>query len=806
MAIARIFVYPACDIHLLLSAGANMQVEVLGLHNDNTPNDNLTNNAKTKYLDFNSSIVTVNSTGLFSPVAVGSTIGRIQFTDSSNPANITHEVLTRVFVHDAIDQFWIGNNRASVHQGESNYVLSVFARFTDGTIGDISSHPYLNFSSANPASLSVNNTNDKGRLTGVNAGGPAVPLTVTHNGKSDTINGFVRDPLTGTRSILKRIHGTGNYTDKRNILILPEGFLATQEDKDLFDRVVQEIKHNFFDTNTHSPYDIVKDKFNLWVAYEGGPEPGVTIRNPVTADGTPVPSGYTDAGPCSQDTITLEELIEFVGLPDANAPATFTDIAAKWAGIAGLNLSKINKQLFDLWKSQVIAGITQVKDSFFGLAIGGRFGERLSEDSITPVVKLNKWHANSAPPRHIIPDFRRLGKDLDRTDFLIKYLKTLRFGTDTSNPNFEVFKTWAESPFKDFKLICYILNDSPYGGTNFGTFAISLGSHEKIPVFKSPGHPFKLDHVNNFVSASMDVGEIDPLRLTHAISHEFAHSMKLGDEYEGYDDPAHSQFTNTQENKNRIANFFNLTHFFEVANTTTNKIIADRIRWNWHRIKQVALLITAAADSGSDKVNIRVNPGEGANWQDIKTNGEEVFIRIPGMNTDATDRTKGIDGPFTISAITPGSSGDLIQLKGRTRTVDPNKYPIGSILFLPLKDNDGKILMTIHPSVIAHINSTGEPFQKNTNCAVCHADVSYPPNNIANFTYPTHRFKVIGLYEGGGVFNCKVYRPAGMCQMRDFKFEDNKIKIISTFSFVAKYIIVNQIDPLQLPKLNPLYP
>ena len=131
---------------------------------------------------------------------------------------------------------------------------------------------------------------------------------------------------------------------------------------------------------------------------------------------------------------------------------------------------------------------------------------------------------------------------------------------------------------------------------------------------------------------------------------------------------------------------------------------------------------------------------------------------------------------------------------------------VGSLLFLPVRDIDNNIVMTIDAKVLAHINSTGEPFHKNTNCAVCHADVSYPPNDIANFTYPVHRFQVIGLYEGAGGFNCKAYRPSGMCQMRDFRFEDNKVQLVSTFSFVAKYVIVNQIDPLQLPKLNPLYP
>ena len=814
MPIDRLYIYPTGDIHLLLTAGADMQIELWG-EDENGKLHNVADNASTRYMNFDTAVVSSNDKGKFSAVAAGSTLGRILYNDITDPGNIiVSELIIRIFVHDAIEELWIGNNRASVHAGESNYVLSVFAKFTDGVIGDISSHPYLNFSSANPAALSINNTNDKGRITGINSGAPAVALTVSHNGKSDTINGFVRESLTTTtRPILKRIHGTGNYKDRRNILILPEGFTASQSDKDLFERVVQEIKHNFFDTNTHSPYDILKDSFNLWVAFDSGAEPGVTIRNPVATDGTPIPSGYTDAGPCDNTIMSLEELIEFVGLPDANAPDEFLDIQSKWGGISGLNLSRVNEDLFKLWKKQIISGITQAKDTVFGLAIGARFGERFSDNEITPNSKIKKWLANSFSARHITPDARRVDKLVaganfrsNRLGFLIKYLKSLRFGTDQSHPNFEVHKTWTEtdSP-KDLNFISFILNESTYGGTNFGPFATTLGHNETIPVFTITGHPLKLDHLPNFVPTSMDVGEIDPLRLTHAIGHEFAHSMKLGDEYDGYDDPAHTSFINTPVNTARFKRFLNLSHFFELANAS-NKIVADKIRWNWHRIKQVALTVTAAVDSGTDKVRVRVKPGEGAKWQEIKTKNEKVFLRIAAMNTDAADRSKGIDGPFTISGITADSSGDLLELKGRTRTVEPNIYPARSILFLPLTDDAGNILMTIDPKVIARINSTGEPFHKNTNCATCHNGASFPPTDIAGFKYPPNHFEVIALYEGAGTFNCRAFRPAGMCQMRGGYFDDKKITRLSGFSFVAKYVMVNQTDPLMLPKLNPLYP
>lgn len=806
MFIERIFIYPTTDIHLLM-AGPDMKVEVLGFDILDNLVD-VTGSPTTSFMNFDPAVTVINSAGKFKPVGVGSTIGRIVHNDITDPSDITtSEVLVRVFVHDAIEQFWIGNNRVTIREGENNYVLSIFAKFTDGTFGDISSHPYLNFSSSDTSFISVDNANDKGRLKGIKAS-PAVALTVTHNGLSDTINGFVLPPIEkNTRPILKRIHGGGNFKDKRNILFLSEGFINSQQDKDLFDRVVQEITNHMFDTPLHSPYDMLKDKFNVWVAFEPSNESGLTILNPINNEGTIIPSGHPGKDLCSDATISLESLIEFVGLPDANSPGTLVSAKAKWATIAGLNLAKVNEELFDLWKELFIGGFLQAKDSFFGLAIGGRFAERASANQITPLGKRNKWNVPSVPARVIIPDLRRCNKDRKKTtDFISKYLRTLRYGTNASDPNFDVFKSWSEETSKDIGLVCIIANDLAYAGVNFPPIAFSLGQHYKIPVFKVGAHPFKMDHVSTFQSISLDIGQLDPIRLSHKAAHEIAHSMQLGDEYEAYDDPAQSQFTDTILNLVYFAMNANLAHSFELVNTATNKIEADRIKWNWHRIKQAGILITAAADSGSDKVNIRLKSGEGAKWQHVKSANEKVFLRIPQMNADGDDRALGIDGPFTISNITAGASGDLIELKGRTRPVDPDVYPKGSILFLPLKDTAGNLLMTIHPSIISHINTTGEPFHKNTNCANCHDGPSFPPNNIANFNYPVNRFEVIGLYEGGGHFNCKAFRPTGMCQMRDLRFMLTKVQRTATFSLIAKYIIVNHIDPVQLPRLNPLFP
>jgi hypothetical protein len=471
-------------------------------------------------------------------------------------------------------------------------------------------------------------------------------------------------------------------------------------------------------------------------------------------------------------------------------------------------VSKVSEELFKEWKKQVITGIPQARDCFYGMAIGARFGDREGEVKPTVLTPANQWFNNSMAARTCTPDFRRLEKNRYKDSFLEKYIASLRFGSP-GNVNYDVYKTWlSDLGWKDWNFICIILNDTTYGATNWGAFFVSMGDDIIVPVFKPGTHPLRIDHKPAFTLANLTDGKINPISLAQTMAHEFAHSMNLGDEYEGYDDPAHSQFTNNTANITFINDSNNLTHIFELQSATAPpKIQGDKIKWNWHRIKQVSKTIAPAVDDGANQVKILVKSGEGAKWKPIKDANLQVFLRAPGMNNTAADRTKGLEGPFTLSMITHSAGSDEIFLKPRTRSVAGN-YDKGSILFLPVTDIDDKMVMTIEKPVLDFINTTGKGFDEATDCTNCRDDVAFPPTTIPNFTYPAHHYEVIGLYEGGGTFNCKVFRPAGVCIMRagEFKLPAEAKSRLATFSFVAKYIIVNHIDPLQLPKLNPLYP
>ena len=278
MAVNVVLPLSTCDIHLVRTGTANANTFQMVVVADTTTN-NISNNANTTLIGFNAAIATAVKVGganphiLFTGVADGETIGKVRHLDTSVTPNVTFEFLVRVRVHQSLSSFWIGNNQITVHQNQSNYVMSVYASFSDGTRGDISGHPYVTFSS-NAAAATVDTV---GRLTGVSTG-PAT-ISVTVGTTTQTIDARVVGPVATTnRPIVKRIHGSGVFSDRRNILLLAEGFSSTTD----FDKVTSEIKDRLMTTPSHSPYDALQASFNIWTAFEQqdhpSPEAGVTSR------------------------------------------------------------------------------------------------------------------------------------------------------------------------------------------------------------------------------------------------------------------------------------------------------------------------------------------------------------------------------------------------------------------------------------------------------------------------------------------------------------------------------------------------
>ena len=786
----KIEVYPTCDIHLIM--GTSMQVTV----RDSDNLDDVSNDPGTSYLDFDASIATV-SHGNFTAVSNGETIGRIRHTDGS----AVSEVLVRIRVHSDIRDLWIGNNRATVNEGSDNYVLTVYALFDDDTLGDISSHPYLSWSSTAPVNVSVN---AEGRIEGMTHGTTA-NIQVGYNALSSQVTAHVKPSYSANRQILERVHGSGDFSERKNILILGDGF--TSADEGFFNNLVQQIKHNLLDTNSQSPFDLLREDFNIWAAFEASGEAGVTIGNPVRANGKPIPSSRA-GGICNpSNDYSFKELVALVGLPDGSSPDTLSEAKTKWGvEIGGFDETRLTDAVFQAWKDQVIHGYTQARDSLLGMCLGRRFGDRYASRNTS--ASLNRWYLPAGPPRRISPDRRRMYPNWDYDQPLQEFISSLRIkgipvGDDANN----VVGNWLSGGV-DESLVCILAKDDYRCGTNFEQLAQTIGRARKHNISTSGN---KVDH-----SPLIGIGGVNVATLASTVAHEFAHSMDLGDEYEGYDNPSHRKIDLSDTSaKRNVADDTNLTHYDNVKGSSADDIDASKIKWNWPRIKKLSTIEDPAQNQAGNKIKVRLRSGQAAGWSNIQTEGSEVYLRNPDINKTRHDSEYYEVGPLTIDSI----SGDEIILAGGQVT-PPGTLPQGSHLYQPLR-KDGKILRTIDEKVLAHLQSTQRPFGEKSDCARCTFNPAYPDDSISDFNYPRYRYETVGIYEGGGTYNCDVFRSNGAGKMRyshAFRVEEllydpdidlftfQEVARHTAFSFVSKYIIVSKINPEKLPAINTLYP
>jgi hypothetical protein len=818
MAVSSVLPLSTCDIHLLLTGGSTSQMVVVA---DNTTN-NISADPNTSLVGFNASVVTASAVGGASPHieftahAVGESIGKVRHVDTSVVPNAVFEFLVRVRVHQSLTDFWIGNNQVTLHQGMDNYVLSVYAKFSDGTRGDISGHPYVTYASNNPA-VTVDAV---GRLTGVSMG--AADISVTVGGVTKPITALVVVPVTTDRAIVRRLHGNGLFTERRNILLLAEGFSSRAD----FDRIAAEITNRLMNTVAHSPYNALRDSFNVWAAFEPqahpSPEDGITfcleVKAPVTPAprtvpvGNPIPPSFENPLDIPGTGVGLVDLVPLVGLPTSwlpNVPATLAAAKTAFGALRNFdgttatlpNTAAITQDMFDAWLELRDHAPLQARNSRLGFSHGSRLGERRAVRGIIP--HRNLWYIPEVPHRSLKVDERRR-QPFNFFTFTNEFFKSLKMqGVPLTDPNYNLGPTWAAGG-ADSGLACMIINDEYLGGAQVRTgttpplkfFSTTVNVNSKLDVpAPTPAGSTVLNH------RAANAAAVPYEKITVVLAHELAHSLNLLDEYEGVDDPSHTDARNAPAPElQQLHDSSNAAAFQDVESVVTpGRVDPHRAKWNLDRIEQADVLVAPATGAGSI-VTVTLKAGRGARWQAAKTANRGVFLRHPDLTRDPTFVNDAALGPLTVDSIT----GDTLALKATGIVIiTPLRFPAGSTLYLPRLDKSGQVLRVIHPAVIAHIAANG-PFAPHAgNCGKPDTSRELPPASIANFSLPRVAYETVGLYEGGGTWTCGAYRPCGTCRMREFEpLAPQQLR----FCFVCKYMLVNLIDPSVHDVIDRLYP
>ncbi len=880
------YALPTTDIHLV-KGGSITGMDIFQLE---TLDYNLNVVTGITFVDFDPAVVTValvSQKCKFTAVAAGHTIGRIRRTTGSGATAQYEDCLVSIWVHAGVDKFWVGNDQITIHTGAAyhGYVMSVFAKFTDGEIGDITYHPYLKYTPADATKYTVTDhivkstatvgsspvsTTISVSLTGISAL-PAIPVTVN-----------VKKAYNTARPILEKVHKGTSTATHTNLLILGDGFTSKADFEIYRNILVQNLTNN----NLFSPYHLIKDKMTIWSGFEPTHDAaqGASISNGVNL----IDSYFPDFE--ETDGTFLYKLIELVGVPNASSPATYTAAVTAWSTIIGAtDLPKFTAAVFDNWKNKnTVKGYIANKDTVLGTSFGERLGDKI-KSSVVKLAKLpsvNSWYRPTDQQRGIFFDRRRYpqkkhlfsaafssaissGSVITTPGPFDTYLGSLKYidptlTNPTTGPQYNIGNTW-QSVGKDRLLIAVISNHYKWGGQQvsvsygtgrsafeFGAVAGSLNNELGYSVSNGATVPEKL--VDN-VNAAANVATMDALKMVGLFAHELMHAFGLLDEYEGGQSHTMIDGQADKDLVNETCNVMTLDKVMKAGTAPVDKKIdPDKIKWNFRRVAASSTTVGDATGS-SPNVSFKVEATESAKWKGIMeykdpttSNPVTLPLYLKSGVYDAAEARLFYELAIE-KIVSVNTTTHIITVKVKASDVgriSAAKLKKGSCIYLPKRfqndyDPAKQELFLINPRVKEYLAATNTPFAVNTAaaCAVGNNKPEYPPaDTVINaavaasalpaFASPKNRFLVTGIYEGGAVWNCNVFRGNGWSILRqtslyrypigEFDGTDpeldpaeappstalNAVKIYSRFDLVAKYYLLSRIFPTNLEKLDSL--
>jgi hypothetical protein len=726
----------------------------------------------------------------------------------------------RVHVHRDVKQLWLTPRRLTVRQGAQSMRLTVLARFDDDVVGDVTNWapfvavqpgqetfatrggnpaPFLRWSSSSAGTVDVDPTT--GVLDAKAAAGSAT-ISVTAGPLPAPV------ALTGSATVtcaaawatpvkLVPLEGStfASIPQRRNVLILPEGFTAGERTK--FLDLATLLVHRLQTREKTRPFDLLSHRINYFAAWVPSPDGGVSVLNElspgrltVSDQAVPYPQ------PAGGGAWTLETLIDEVGLPIPN-----TDLPGTPLGTAALG------RLHDwqtLYGPQVTAGqVTGLHNRWLGL-----FDRLLADENDTAFHMAFSVRPNlslTAPARSLAPNPRRLANE----DFDV-FLDALRDAAGNALPR---AKNWSTGAPDDDNIVM-LCRSVRHGGANSSRtnpavpdakghlIGMSLGERDTHAVVLAPP------------GARVDPDAI-PAQPTAAMwttmAHELAHSWTLLDEYK-------EQQTLTPERLASIKESANVQE--QSALLVGGSLSSQAIKWLWPRVDGGGELKVDPQPVGDhfrlvlkdgftikrgDVVRLRTRPlltsTTSGRWRVTDLAGNEAQVKpLPGVPA----------GELTAFTVAKGS----IVVRP-VRKPDPNAA----------NDQLGDDLLLVADSVRAWIAAQHNPLNAAAGAAPNRPWAAepipvdsptparnIPPGGIPN--PPRYSSWIVGLYEEGADVVRDVYRPTGICLMRMYfivrdasgnPLPPNVPRLAYQFCPVCRYAIVDLLDPAKHKEIDADY-
>jgi hypothetical protein len=226
----------------------------------------------------------------------------------------------RACIHENVTEIWLTPSTLTLPGDAEGQRFSVLARFDDDTVGDITRLAGAPSAAGQPPEPGFTWTSSDNVCARVDAQGRLSGLFSLFS-CSSTITATLRQPnwpalsasaqvtvvepwgdQRPTKRELRLVGGPGvdGASEVPNILILPDGFMDTDADRDYFDKLVSLIVHRLNTSPSTTPFDWLSGSINYWTVFVPSRENGTNTL----ADLVELPSLFEGATQTAKTPVT----------------------------------------------------------------------------------------------------------------------------------------------------------------------------------------------------------------------------------------------------------------------------------------------------------------------------------------------------------------------------------------------------------------------------------------------------------------------------------------------------------------------
>lgn len=727
----------------------------------------------------------------------------------------------RVHLHDKVISAWLTpailtlRPEVAPRPQTTGVRFSVRAEFDDGTVGELTNHPDLEWRPR----VSVE---DDGRLIIAVGRGPEDPAVrieavlppdlrdpanpaapeIVAVGHTKVAVAWESDSKIRTDVVQVRDAWPGilNPEVVPNFLFLCDGYKT--EDRPRFEASVRSLLGLMKTSRLTRPFDLLATSMNYYQAFIPSTEHGISVRCEVypeqAADGTVKLDAQGVAElfcvPDAKDPApgrrwTLANVIFRLGLPvpGQGLDGTVQETRNYWdTVVSDVPQARISDGTVRAWQKLARRTFLEETDSPLGLAYGEY--PAVSRESNDRMIGLNG---------------RRMTRR--RLDHVLSRLVDAR-----GNPVGSIWMARADGTRPSSYPLIFIFSSLKWDrGGNYprGYIAMNVEDRDGIPARPLAGRPtYEIDLTGKIT------GTISHSRLVRGC-HEVGHSFGLGDEYsEKGEQP---QAEEIDEDHGNLQKQSDLEVPLPAGERPTHDVHGDRIKWRWHRIRKAAVLAAPIAEVGSGTFRVPVVLGQASQF----AVGDTVLLRVRRFPRPLP-RDPHVSGHLTIVGIAdPGGAADPASPTGPANPLvgavmvaaatghtfdraDAARFDIGCILYLPVKAatsalaDDYPFAELIAKNIKDHITRRKRALNQDpARAEICVADeddIQKPVKLDVDLPFCfKHKNRIVGLFSGGNTYHCGIYHPTGSCIMRNSNSSGKE------FCAVCRYLLVDIIDPFK---------